>query len=91
MKDVTIFQDGKASRHVAGTILRRRGKRIQIEFIISDWKDDKYLPVTMIRWFKKRRRDEGGVYECHGMNYWYYVNMGKYYEEIVAHSKALDN
>ena len=85
MKKVQVFQDGKVCRNVDGTILRRRGKQVQIEFVVSDFdEDDNYLPVTVIRWFKKRRRDNGGVYECYDMNYWYYENLDDCAKEIIA-------
>jgi hypothetical protein len=71
---VNIFQDGKVCRNVPGTILSRKDKRIFIEFVISDFSEESgFKPVTMKRWFKRKYREQGGVYECIGMNYWYYA------------------
>ena len=74
MTPVNIFQDGKVCRNVPGNIIRRKDKRIFIEFVVSAFEDDDYLPVLHRAWFKRKRRDNGGVYECIGMNYWYYAN-----------------
>lgn len=75
MKDINVFQDGKVCRNVPGKILARKDKRIFIEFQISDFSEESgFKPVTHKCWFKRRRRENGGVYECIGWNYWYYAD-----------------
>jgi hypothetical protein len=76
MKEVNIFQDGKVCRNTKGTILKRKGKRILIEFVVSvDAEEHGFKDTTWTSWFKRRRKDNGGVYECADMNYWYYENI----------------
>ena len=71
---VKVYQDGKACRDVDGVILGRRSGGILIEFLINEYDEatDAYVDVIKPRWFTRRRRASGGVYECIGWNYWYY-------------------
>ena len=74
-EEVSIYQDGKLCRNVPGKIIRRKDKRILIEFVVSvDAEKHGFKDTTWTAWFKRRHREKGGVYECIGMNYWYYAS-----------------
>ena len=62
---VQVYHDGKGSRNVDAVILKRQAGRVLISF--KDITDE-----DVMCWFRKRRRDNGGVYESEYYNYWYY-------------------
>ena len=72
--NVTVYQDGKSCRGVEGVLLRRRSNGVMIKFIVDEYcaNVDKWMPTAITKWFKRRRLSDGGAYECHELNYWYY-------------------
>lgn len=74
-QEVKVYQDGKACRDVPATIMGRRKGGILIEFPVEEYDPtiDDWKYVIKPRWFLRRSRDNGGVYECQEWNYWYYA------------------
>lgn len=75
MKQVTVYKDGKLCRGSDGKILKRRSNSVLISFIVDEYSEESgtWFPAKITRWFTRRRREKGGVYECNGWNYWYYT------------------
>ena len=73
---IKVYQDGKLCRDRIGVILKQRANQVLIEFTINEYIEvtDSFVDVTKPRWFRRRRRDKGGIYECVGWNYWFYKN-----------------
>lgn len=74
---IKVYQDGKRCRDVEGTIVDKRSGGILIEFTIEEYDEstNDWVDVTKPRWFTRRRRDNGGAYECIGWNYWYFNKL----------------
>lgn len=73
-KKCTVYQDGKIGRGVTGNIVKISARRVLIEFLVEDYDEQtgKWFDIIEPRWFVRRRRNNGGVYECVGWNYWFY-------------------
>lgn len=72
MEELKVYNDGKVCRDYPAKIIKRKGKRILIEFggyacdSLSDW----LYPIKSAHWFN--RRDRKGVYECGSWNFWFF-------------------
>jgi len=78
MLDCMVYQDGKLGRGRPGKIIKKSAQRVLIEFTLTEYDCDidDYTEVTKPRWFTRRRRQQGGVYECNnGWNYWFYGSI----------------
>lgn len=65
ISEVQVYHDGKNCRNVEANVHRRQSGRVLISFT-------NYMDEDVTSWFRKRRRSNGGVYECVDSNYWYY-------------------
>jgi hypothetical protein len=63
---IYVYQDGKLGRGALATVVALRAQGIKASFIIDD--ED----ITI--WFRRRRRQRGGIYEGIGWNYWIMCN-----------------
>lgn len=70
----TVYHDGKQGRGVPGTIISKTAQRLLIEFTEEEYESltDSWVEVTKPRWFVRRRRHNGGAYECTTLNCWFY-------------------
>ena len=68
---VNVYDDGKLGRAIKAKKIKAGSKRILIEFYDS-------LSESIITvWFKKVRKEEGGVYTHAKTNTWFYVHNEK--------------
>jgi len=59
---IYVYQDGKVCRGALATVVALRAQGIKASFV-SDGEN-----ITI--WFRRRRRQRGGVYEGIDWNYW---------------------
>lgn len=73
-KECTVYHDGKSGRGKVGVIRKKTAQRLLIEFTEEEYDESSgdWVEVTKPRWFARRRRNRGGVYECCELNYWFY-------------------
>ena len=68
---VNVYGDGKLGRAIKAKVIKHSSKRILIEFY------DNCSEAAITVWFKKVRKDEGGVYTHAKSNTWFYVHHEK--------------
>lgn len=68
---INIYDDGKLGRGVKANVLKSEGHRLLIEYFDESPLEGDELWRTL--WFKKVRKECGGVYECESQNMWFFM------------------